>query len=346
MDGLVTLARCLSRRQLLWGSLALTGLGLLSACGIVGLPAQQPARIPRIGFLAPGPREYRVELVEAFQEGLRDHGYVEGQTITVVSRISDRDEQLAMLAAELIQSRVDVVVTVASVATRAVKGATTSVPVVFHILGDPVAGGFVASLAQPGSNLTGVTGLSPGLTGKRLELLKEAIPNLARVGYIWSSAQVSETEPEQFQERHFQEVARALGIQVQQLDVKGPGDLEDAFVATTAWRADALLVAPLPLMSRNRTRIFDFAASRRLPAMYGARDYVEAGGLMCYAANSSELPRRLATYVDKILKGAKPADLPVEQPTKFDFVINLKTAQGLGLTIPQSVLQQATEVIP
>jgi len=331
-----------SRRRFLQAGLALTGIGLLSGCGMPLLPGQQPAKVPRIGFLAPGTREGRAPLIEGLLEGLRDLGYVEGQSIAIEYRFSEsNDERLPALAAELVDLKVDLIVASATLGALAAKQAAGTIPIVMGAPSEPVVSGIVDSLARPGGNVTGLSLMSSELMGKRLELLKTIIPDLTRVAMFTNltnpvhAPQLSELEV----------AARTLAIQVQRLDVRKGDDFEGGVEAAMASRADALIVPADALSTNNRVRITGLANKYRLPAIYEFKEFAEAGGLLSYGANLKDLYRRTATYVDKILKGAKPADLPVEQPTKFDLVINLKTARALGLTIPQEVLLQATEVI-
>ena len=280
---------------------------------------------------------------KAFRQGLRDLGYVEGQNIAIEYRWAEgRFERLPDLAAELVRLKVDVIVSVVTQASLAAKNATRTIPIVMVAAGDPLGSGLVASLARPGGNVTGPSSMLAELAGKELELLKETVPNVSRVAVLWNPANAVW----QAQMLRATEVAaRALGLQLQLLEARGPDELEGAFAAMTRERASALLVQVDVIFALHARRIADLAAKRRLPAMYGSREHVEAGGLISYAPNVPDVFRRAATYVDKILKGAKPADLPVEQPTKFELVINLKTAKALGLTIPQAVLIRADEVI-
>jgi putative ABC transport system substrate-binding protein len=312
---------------------------LLLAAHSVAVDAQEPKKIPRIGFVAgtAGPS------VGAFQRGLRDLGYIEGKTILIEYRYTERKEdRIPGLVDELLQLKVDVLVSLQVPALLAAKQATKTIPIVMVITGDPVAAGLVNSLARPGGNVTGVTRLMRELSGKRLELLKEAIPTIARVGVLSDANNV--TSINLFKE--YESAARALKIPLQSLEVRGPNpDLEGAFQAVAKARISALITVRNPVLIRNSKRIAELAIKNRLPSMCEGSDFVEAGGLMSYAGNDAENFRRAAVYVDKILKGKKPADLPVEQPTKFEFVINLKTANALNLTIPQSVLFRADKVL-
>jgi putative ABC transport system substrate-binding protein len=307
--------------------------------------AQQAAKVYRIGFLVGTPPTGGAGLHfwQAFVQGLRELGWVEGKNIEIERRYSEgRYERLPDLAAELVQLRVDVLVASAAPATRAAKEATTTIPIVSVAVQDPVALGLAQSLARPGGNITGPT-LTGGLAiaGKQLELLKETVPAVSRVAVLWNPA--NPMLPRQLRET---EVAgRALRVQLHPVEARGPDEFDGAFSAIIRQRAGALLVTTDPVFFIHRTRLADLAARNHLPAMYGLREHVEAGGLMAYGASVPDLFRRAATYVDKILKGAKPADLPMEQPTRFELVLNLKTARGLGLTIPQSFLFRVDEVI-
>jgi ABC-type uncharacterized transport system substrate-binding protein len=313
---------------------------LLTAILFVYTPpvrAQQPAKIPRIGFLSLAGSSF----VQAFQQGLRDLGYVEGKNILVEYRyVEGRLDRYPSLAAEFVQLKVDVLVTTAGF--TAVKQATKTIPIVMVITGDPVALGFVESLAHPGGNITGLTRRTRDLSGKRLELLKEVVPTISRVGVLWDA---NVTTPG-FAFKEYEAAAPALKLQLQSLEVRGPNpDLVGAFQAAAKGRTNALVTILNPLLNRHKKQISDLAIKDNLPSMCEAADYVEAGCLMSYSANDAECFKRAAYYVDRILKGAKPADLPIEQPTKFDFVINLKTAKQIGLTIPPNVLARADRVI-
>ncbi len=305
--------------------------------------AQQPGKVFRIGTVGTGsPTDPEGGSPwGAFIQGLREVGYVEGQNITIEHRSSKgRYEPLPALAADLVRLKVDVIVAAPS-AQRAAKEATRTIPMVMAG-GDPVGSGFVASLAQPGGNITGVSSVAaPETVGKRLELLKEVIPRLSRVAVLGNPGNQAHAPAL----GEAKAAARSLGVQLQPLEAREPGDFEREFAAMTRERAGALLVLADGMFFAHRTRIAELAAKSRLPAMYGNREHVDAGGLMAYGASLRDAFRRAATYVDKILKGAKPGDLPVEQPTKFELVINLKTAKALGLKIPQSVLIRADEVI-
>jgi len=304
--------------------------------------AQQPKKVPRIGFLTTVSPSTISDRVEAFRQGLRELGYVEGKNIVIEWRYAEgKIDRLPALAAELVRLKVDVIVTAGSPVTRSAKEATVTIPIVMANDSDPVGSGHVASLARPGGNITGLSTLRLEISGKRLELLKEIIPRLSRVAVLGSS-----TVPGNAQALKETELAAgAFGVQLQYLDVLSPKDIETAFRAASKGRADAVLVLGGPLFNSQRTQIVDLAVKSRLPAIYYAAEFVEDGGLMTYGVSVIDLFHRAAVYVDKILKGAKPADLPVEQPTKFELVINLKTAKQIGLTIPPNVLARADRVI-
>ena len=315
---------------------------LFSLCALA--EAQEPTKIPRIGILLPSSPGSGVSLsfLKAFRVGLRELGYVEGQKLAIEYRYADGvSKRFPNLAAELVRLKVDVIVTTAGPPTRAAKEATKTIPIVFTQVSDPVAEGLVSSLARPEGNITGLSQIGPELAGKRLELLKEAFPKISRVAVLRTSSSRSAVA-------HFEETlvaAKAMGVQLQSLDVRNSDNFEDAIRAATSERAGALIVFQSALINTHRTRIVELAVKTRLPTMFAERTHVESGGLMSYAPSFFDLHRRAATYIDKILKGAKPADLPVEQPTKFEFVINLKTAKQIGLTIPPNVLARADRVI-
>jgi putative tryptophan/tyrosine transport system substrate-binding protein len=305
--------------------------------------AQQPTKVPRIGWLTGGSLSSQAARHEAFRQGLRELGYVEGKNIVIEWRGADanRDRQRA-LAAELVRLKVDVIVTAGAGGTRAGKEATATIPIVMTQDDDPVGSGHVASLARPGGNITGLASLSPELSGKRLELLKEIVPKLARVAVFGTSTSTDYAQTL----KEIKLAAGALGVKLQYLDIRSPKDFETAFRAAGKERADAALMQVSgPLINSQRKEIAELAVKNRLPVTYHRQEYVEVGGLMSYGVNFPDLDRRAATYVDKILKGRKPADLPVEQPTKFEFIINLKAAKQIGLTIPPNVLARADKVI-
>ena len=328
-----------SRRRFLRVSLALAGVGLLVGCGRAPAPPASSPRPTRIGFLSPSSADLAAPNIEAFRQGLRELGYVEGQDVALEVRVADgRDELLPGLAAELVGLSVDVILTGGREAIHAAKRATRTVPIVFAAVGDPVADGLVESLARPGGNATGLTIRAGEEYAKRLQLLKEAVPGLSRVAVLGNERTVRE-----FGET--EAAARALALQVLPLELASPDDLDAVMAAAVAGRPDGLLVITDAVFQPIAPRIVALAAHHRLPAMYGTSTYARAGGLFTYGVRIPENYRRAAVYVDKILKGTPPADLPVEQPTTFDFVINLKAADAIGLAIPRSVLAQATEII-
>ncbi len=304
--------------------------------------AQQPKKVPRIGFLSATSPAALSARVEAFRQGLRELGYVEGKNIVIEYRYAEgKLDRLSELAAELVRLKVDVIVTGGPQATRPAKEATATIPIVMGFDNDPVGSGFVASLARPGGNITGLSTLAPEISGKQLELLKEIVPRLSHVAVLGTS-----TLPGYAQILKEMELAAvALGVQLQYLNVPGAKDFETAFQEARKRRADAVLVLPSPVLESHRAQVADLAAKSRVPAIYWSPEFVEAGGLMTYGVSLTDLFRRAATYVDKILKGRKPADLPVEQPMRFEFVINLNAAKQIGLTIPHELLARADKVI-
>ena len=319
------------------------------AGGLVAAPlaaeAQQAVKIARIGFLTPNMAASPPHVREAFLQGLRDLGYVEGRNVVLEYRDAEgKSERFPALAAELVALKVDVIVAPGTPAALAAKQATRTLPIVFPIAGDPVTSGLVTSLARPGGNVTGLSILDPDLVGKCLEQLKQAVPGVSGVAVLWQPGGLGERTDKDML-KGAEVAASALGVRLQFVEARGPADFDRAFSEMTRARAGALTVLPSTMFLHERRRLVDLAARNRLPAVYPWREAVDAGGLMAYGANIADLFRRAATYVDKILKGAKPADLPVEQPTKFELVINLKTAKALGLTIPQSVLGRADQVI-
>jgi putative tryptophan/tyrosine transport system substrate-binding protein len=319
----------------------LTGMtGSLLAAPLAA--AQSPVKAARIGVLANGTAPTEAHRHEAFRQGLNELGYVEGRNIVIEYRYAEgKSERFPALAAELVRLNVDVILTSGDRGIRAAKQASQTIPIVVAIVADLVGPGYVASLARPGGNITGLTTLSPELSAKRLELLKTAFPKVSRVAILWNPTNAANVAV--FKEMEV--AARALRIQLLPVDVRRADDFESAFLAALRARADALVAVGDALLLTHRARIVDFAAKNTLPAMYGNQDFMDAGGLMFYGANVADMYRRAATYVDKILKGAKPGDLPIEQPTKFELVINLKTAKALGLTIPPSILSGADRVI-
>jgi len=316
----------------------LTGAGAVLLASPLSAGAQQTGKVYRIGFLRAGqpPKPW----VEAFQQGLRERGYVDGQNVVVEFRFTDGSvDQLPRLAEELVRLKVDVILASAAPPALAAKKATTSVPIVFVNVFDPVELGLISSLGRPGGNITGLATTSADLAGKRLELLRGLVPKLRRVAVLWDPS--NPTNPIQL--KGAEVAARTLGLQLQPAPVQSPSDFDAAFKAARG--ANGLFLLDSPLVTTHRARLAGLAATSRLPAISGVRDFVEVGGLMSYGVDFADSFRRAATYVDKILKGAKPGDLPVEQPTKFELVINLKTAKALGLTIPQSLLGRADEII-
>ena len=319
----------------------LTG-GLLAAP--LAAEAQPAAKVARIGFLATS-LAANPHLTDAFGQGLRDLGYVEGRTVVIEYRDAEGNlERLPALAAELVALKVDVIVSPNTPAALAAKQATRTLPIVFVGVGEPVASGLVSSLARPGGNVTGLSVVSPELVGKWLELLTQAVPEVSRVAVLRQPGAMDErTEKDML--KGAEVAARALGVRLQFVEARSSADLERAFSDMIRERAGALTVRPAPMFVSERRRLVALAAKNRLPAVYPWREFVDAGGLMAYGPNLADLYRRAAPYVDKILRGAKPGDLPVEQPTKFELAINLKTAKALGLTIPPSLLQRADQVI-
>jgi putative tryptophan/tyrosine transport system substrate-binding protein len=305
--------------------------------------AQQPARIPaRIGILIPSSVSFLSARVEAFRQRLREHGYVEGKNIFIEYRYAEgKPERLPDLAAELVRLKVDVIVTVSPSATLAAKKASGTTPIVFASANDPVETGLVSSLARPGGNITGLSLMVPDLDGKRLELLKEAFPSVARVAFLWNPSGLRGNLPL----TEMEAAAKPLQLKLLSLEVRSLDDFDSAFARAKKEGAQALITIPTALITTQQRQVLDFASKNRLPAMYPASEFVEAGGLMSYAPSYTDLWRRAADFVDKILKGTKPADMPVEQPTKFEFLVNLKTAKQIGLTIPQKVLERADKVI-
>jgi putative tryptophan/tyrosine transport system substrate-binding protein len=326
----------MNKRKL--GSFAL-GVMLIA----LGFPAeaQQPARIPRIGILLAPSASFSLPRVEALRRRLRELGYFEGKNILIDYRYAEgKLERLPDLAAELVRLKVDVIVT-AGPAILAAQKAGPTIPIVFGAAPDPVGTGIVSSLARPGGNITGLSQMSPDLDGKRLELLKEAFPKVARVAFLWQSS----TSRGKLALTEMEAAAKALGLKLQSLEVRGLDDFENAFARAKRDGAQALISTTGPLINTQQRQVLDFAATNRLPAMYPTSEFVEAGGLMSYGPSYTDLFRRAAEFVDKILKGAKPADIPVEQPKKFEFLVNLKTAKQSGLTIPPNVLARADKVI-
>jgi putative ABC transport system substrate-binding protein len=331
-----------NRRQVVQG-VGVVGVGLLAGCGRLPMPGQQAAKVPRIGFLAVGSREGRAPLIEGFHQGLREYGYVEGQNLLIEYRFSEgRDERLSELAAELVALKVDLIVASGTPASFAAKEATSTIPLVMGgLAANPIETGLVASLAHPGGNITGMSMMTSQLSGKRLELLTETVPGLARVAVFWNPPNPTYGPVL----RELEEAAQILGLELQRLEVRVPEDFAGAFAAATRQQAGALIAPADPLTTNRPKVVAELALQYRLPAMMDIKEFVEAGGLLSLGVNLADLYRRSAHHVDKILKGANPADLPMQQPTKLDVAINLRTAQALGLTIPDRVLLQVTELI-
>ena len=322
----------------------LAGTGTVLLAAPLAPEAQQAAKVARIGFLATN-LAANSHLPDAFRQGLRDLGYVEGRNVLIEYRDAEgKLDRLPALAAELVALKVDVIVAPNTPAALAAQQTTRTLPIVFIGVGEPVRSGLVTTLARPGGNVTGLSVISPELVGKWLELLKQAVPGVSRVAALRQPGAMDDrTEKDMLEGADV--AARKLGVRLQFVEARGPADFQRAFSDMARARAGALTVRPAPMFMSERRRLVDLAAENRLPTVYPWREFVDAGGLMAYGPNLAGLYRRAATYVDKILKGAKPADLPIEQPSKFELVINLKTAKALGLAIPQSLLLRADEVI-
>ena len=324
-----------------------TALSILIAIVVLAFgliaEAQQPKKVPRIGYLSGSPPSAIAEHNEAFRQGLRELGYMEGKNIVIEWRSAEgKRDRLPALATELVHLKVNVIVTAGPLVTRAAKEATVTIPIVMAQDPDPVGNGFVASLARPGGNITGLSRIAPELSGKQMELVKEIVPMLSRVAVFGTSTRPGNA----LTLREVELAAGAFGVKLQYLDILSPKDIVTAFQAAVRERADgALWIVTGSIGNPHRKKIADLAVSSRLPVIYFQRVDVEAGALMSYGVNPVDLHRRAATYVDKILKGRKPADLPVEQPTRFEFIVNLKTAKEMGLTIPPNVLARADKVI-
>jgi len=304
--------------------------------------AQQPMKAPRVGLLLQGTSTSLMTRLEAFQQGLRERGYVEGKNIALEQRFDDdREERLPALAADLIRLRVDIIVAAATPAVKAAKQATATIPIIIVHSADPVALGLVASLARPGGNVTGLSSASPDYSGKQLELLKEAVPKLSRIAILWNAANPGTA----IAFREMQDAVRVLKLSVQSLEVRRSEDLAPAFKNVPKQRGMGLVTLLDPLVVSQRARIVELASESRLPAIYPTKEFVEAGGLMSFGADLTDSYRRAAIFVDKILKGAKPAELPIEYPTKFIFTVNLKTAKQIGLVMPPKMLAMADKVI-
>jgi putative ABC transport system substrate-binding protein len=320
----------------------ITVLGGAVAAWPLAARAQTPAETPKIGLLSPFSPSATALWHQAFRQGLRDLGWVEGKNVSIEYRYAEgRSDRLPGLAADLVRLKVDIIVAAVTTDAVAAKNATAAIPIVMASAGDPVASGLVESLARPGGNITGLSQIAAELAGKRLELLKEMVPELSRVAVLWNPQSPAST----LSWKEIQLPARQLGVQLHSLEARSPNDFDKAFQDATRARAGALAVMPNPVFADNLGRIADLAAKSRLPSIFHLREFADSGGLVAYGPDRSDMFRRAATYVDKILKGAKPADLPVEQPTKFELVINLKTAKALGITIPPSILARADEVI-
>ena len=323
-------------------------LGWLTSCSKppgrrrVASRAQQPAKVPRVGFLGNSTAALEANLVGPFREGLRSLGYVEGQNVLIEYRWAEgKYERFPALVAELIALKVDVIVTAGTPASLAVKKASTSIPLVMVAVGDPVATGLVASLGRPGGNITGLTSISWEMEGKRLELLSEVVPKLSLIAVLWNAASPIQV----IKERKVRSAAQALGMKMLSLGVRTSEEIEHALATIIRERPGALLVLADRLFLHHRTRIMDFAIQHRLPGVHAYRELVEVGGLMSYGPSYADMHQRAAWYVDRILKGTKPADLPVQAPVKFELVINLKTAKALGIEVPATLLGRANEVI-
>jgi putative tryptophan/tyrosine transport system substrate-binding protein len=302
-------------------------------------------KMPRVGILMPGPATHSAATLDPFYRGLHELGYIEGQNLAIERRDGDwKPDRLPALAAELVGLKVDIIVAWSTPPARAAKQATNSIPILAAVMADPVGDELVASLGRPGGNVTGTTFLGPELIAKRLQLLRDTVPGLARVAALWHPHAYGEHTMTNIV-KDVEDAARTLGMQLQLVPADGPDDFASAFSTMAKERADAFIVMPSPMLFGEHRRIVELAANNRLPGMYQAREFVDAGGLMSYGANLDDLFRRTATYVDKILKGAKPAELPVERPTKFELVINTKTAGALGLTINRDILLVADELI-
>jgi ABC-type uncharacterized transport system substrate-binding protein len=326
----------MDRRAFVVGTLSLLAAPLAAQ-------AQPAGKVYRIGFLGGTSRTANADMTNAFSQGLRELGYVEGQNVAIEYRYAEgKYERFPDFMNELVRLKVDVIVAVPTAAALAAKNATGTIPIVTVAVFDPIESGLVASLARPGTNVTGLTLIAGAeIVGKYLELLKESLPKVSRVAVLWNPANAAHPSLV----REAESSARTLGLQLQLAGVRGPDEVDNALAAMARERVGALMVLPDSMFVAERTRLAELATKHRLPAMYGLRLHAEAGGLMAYSANLPDSARRAAAFVDRILKGAKPADLPVERPTKFELVINLKTAKALGLTIPSAVLARADEVI-
>lgn len=325
-------------------SICIVAISLFAGLGVLASVNAQPQKqkVVRIGVLVPGSPTFFMNRFDAFRAGLRELGYVEGKNLAFEYRYAEsKAERLPALAHELVRLKVDLIFSAGAEPILAAKAATKTIPIVFGTVPDPVASGIVDSLARPGGNVTGLSAVAPELGRKRLEILKEIVPGLSRAVYFWSSQDPGAAAGN----AQMQSAARSLGVTLQSIDIRDAKDFDKAFDAARKERAQALLTSAEPQVNAQRVRIVDFATENRLPAIYAAPESVEAGGLMTYAPNYGDLWRRAAIYADKILQGAKPADLPVEQPAKFELTINLKAAQQIGLSIPSNVVMRADKII-
>ena len=326
----------------------ITLLGGAAAAWPLAARAQQPtSKVFRVGFMVTGSLRSPEQrsMTDAFRQGLRERGYLEGQNIVIEYRAAEgKIERFTELAAELVDLHPDLIVASNTPAARAARQATTTIPIVVAVMGDPVSDGLVASLARPAGNVTGMTFLGPELANKRLELLKQALPAMSRVAALWHPGAYGKSTMTEMMGK-MEAAAATLLVRLQPVEVRGPAEFDGAFLAMARERADALIVLPSPMLFSERRQIVDLATQNRLPSIAMAREFVELGGLMSYGASLPDLFRRAGGYVDKILKGARPADLPVQQPTEFELVINLKTAKTLGLEVPPTLLARADEVI-
>ena len=318
----------------------IAGSGAVLLTAPLGAEAQQPGKVYRIGWMIGSSVSASAPLIDAFKQGMRELGWVEGKNIDYEVRAADgKLERLPAIAADLLRLKIDLFLTPTTAATRAARNATTTIPIVMVIPSDPLGAGLVDSLARPGGNVTGLSGMGMEIGSKQLQILKETVPPASRVSVLLTTSGPNAVRVE------LERAAKALGIQLQVLAARGPEEFDGAFSAMIRGRSQGLIIDSPPVYFLHRKQLAELAVKARLPAMFGSREYAEAGGLMAYGASFADNHRRAAVYVDKILKGAKPADLPVEQPTKFELVINLKTAKALGLTIPPSLLGRADEVI-
>jgi len=318
----------------------IAGSGAVLLTAPLGAEAQQPGKVYRIGWMIGSSVSASAPLIDAFKQGMRELGWVEGKNIEYEIRAAEgKLERLPAIAADLLRLKIDLFLTPTTAATRAARNATTTIPIVMVIPSDPLGAGLVDSLARPGGNVTGLSGMGMEIGSKQLQILKETVPPASRVSVLLTTSGPNAVRVE------LERAAKALGIQLQVLAARGPEEFDGAFSAMIRGRSQGLIIDSPPVYFLHRKQLAELAVKARLPAMFGSREYAEAGGLMAYGASFADNHRRAAVYVDKILKGAKPADLPVEQPTKFELVINLKTAKALGLTIPPSLLGRADEVI-